>query len=150
MLDVDKILEWVKQNPMGTEFMLLEIIKGFGVKAEINGGLLFIKIEDPRDENLISILITNRYGDDILSHKDVKINRDAKLGFIALNYKGCICYSLLLPNDNPNLLSVPELDLLENGDYLIYSDEVIVSKIAGETISPNKEKKKNVKNKTSI
>lgn len=131
-MDIDTILEWVKQNPMNTEFMLLEIIKGFGVKAEINGGLIFIHLNDPQDESYISILVTNRNGDDIVSHKDIKINRDAKLGFVALNHKGCICYSLLLPNDSPNLLSVPELGLLEDGDYLIYCDGTLVSKISSE------------------
>lgn len=153
-MDIDTILNWVRQNPMNTEFMLLEIIKGFGVKAEINGGLIFINIEDPQDNKYVSVLVTNRAGDDIISHKGIKINREAKLNFVALNHKGCICYSLLLPSENPNLLSIPELSLLEDGDYLIYSDKVLVSKISSEleieAMDKKKDSKKNVKNKTSV
>jgi hypothetical protein len=150
-MDINNILEWVKQNPMGTEFMLLEIIKNLGVKAEINGGLIFIQVNNLQDENYVSVLVTNRSGDDIVSHKDIKINPKAKLNLVALKYEGLIAYSLLSPNEQPDILSIPELEVLEDGDYIIYSDGVLVSKIFEEkdlTLSDETDKIDSVVKKT--
>lgn len=150
-MDINSILEWVKQNPMGTEFMLLEIIKTLGVKAEINGGLIFIQVNNPEDENYVSVLVTNRSGEDIISHKDVKLNPRAKLNLVAIKHEGLIAYSLLSDNERPEISSIPELQYLEDGDYIIYSDGVLVSKIfqeKGLTLSDETSKIESVVKKT--
>jgi hypothetical protein len=79
--------------------MLLEIIKGFGVKAEIYSGLIFIKDKD-------SILVTNRYGDKIhyeeqtIGLKEISFER----------FGDTIVYPLVAPDNSAE----KDLTLLDN------------------------------------
>lgn len=88
-MDINGILEWVRQNPLGTEFMLLEIIKSFGVKAEIYSGLIFINDKD-------SILVTNRYGDKI--HYEEQTSGLKEISFE--HFGNTIVYPLVAPDNS--------------------------------------------------
>ena len=63
-MDMNRILEWVQQNPMSINFMVSEIIKVFGVSAEIYKGLIFVK----KDK---SVLVTNKHGVNLYFVEDV-------------------------------------------------------------------------------
>lgn len=110
------ILEWIEQNPMGINFMISEIMKVFGVSAEVYKELIFIK----KDK---SVLVTNRHGVNLYFVEDVGDSTHIEFDDIS--------YQLVAPT--------VEVDNSEKNDLTLSSDNGIIEPVEKKVKSKKKE-----------
>lgn len=115
-MDMNRILEWIEQNPMGINFMISEIMKVFGVSAEVYKGLIFIK----KDK---SVLVTNRHGVNLYFVEDVGDSTHIEFDDIS--------YQLVAPT--------VEVDNSEKNDLTLSSDNGIIELVEKKVKSKKKE-----------
>lgn len=114
-MDMNRILEWIEQNPMGINFMISEIMKVFGVSAEVYKGLIFIK----KDK---SVLVTNRHGVNLYFVEDVGDSTHIEFDDIS--------YQLVAPT--------VEVDNSEKNDLTLSSDNDIIETVETKVKSKKK------------
>lgn len=111
-MEINRILEWIEQNPMSINFMISEIIKVFGVSAEIYRGLIFIK----KDK---SVLVTNKHGVNLYFVEDIGDSTHIEFDDIS--------YQLIAPTVEVDNSEKKDLTLSSNNDKI----ETVETKVKG-------------------
>jgi hypothetical protein len=114
-MDLKSVYEWIKTNPMKPAFMIAELAR------------LFLHEVSKDDPKYVSLVLTNRLGEDLLSLENLLLEGN---GVLAYMFNG-ECFMLpvksaTLPNSVPDIRDVGR----DNGNFIITNEnlDIIVSK----------------------
>jgi hypothetical protein len=131
-MDLKSVYEWIKTNPMKPAFMIAELARLYkNINCNItltgNGELLFLHEVSKDDPKYVSLILTNRLGEDLLSFENLLLEGSGVLAYI---FNG-ECFMLpiksaTLPSSVPDIRDIGK----DDGNFIITNEnlDIIVSK----------------------